>query len=267
MTTLLLMGVDQRDETQNSGYRNGGQADFLLLIAIDSAKQQIHQLQVDRDAITDVPIVGVLGNDTGTRLMQICLSHSYGGNEEERCRHTVQALANLLGGETAQHCLSIRMDAIGELNDLLGGITVTVPDDYSHLDPAMQKGAVVTLNGTQAELLVRSRLNMEKNTNADRMVRQRAFMSAVIEKIRRNLKENTDFAGTLFDIMEKVSDYTDLQRAQMINEVTQALTYDILPVETLTGEYTIGSNGFMEFHADEDATVKWVLDTLYELRN
>ena len=50
----------------------------------------------------------------------------------------------------------------------------------------------------------------------------------------------------------------------MINEVTQALTYDILPVETLTGEYTIGSDGFVEFHADEDAVAAWVLQTLYE---
>ena len=264
VSTLLIMGVDQRDGSEITGYRSGGQADFLMLLAIDSANRQVHQLQVDRDAITEVPIVGVLGNQVGTRQMQICLAHAYGGSEEERSRHTVQALANLLGGETAGHVISVRLDGIGRLNSLLGGVTVTVPADYSQLDPAMTKGAVLTLNDAQAELLVRSRMTIEGGTNAERMVRQRSFMNAVIQKIRGNVKENADFAGTLFDILDEISDYTDLQRGEMINEVTQALTYDILPVETLTGEYTIGSDGFVEFHADEDAVAAWVLQTLYE---
>lgn len=267
VSTLLLMGVDQREGVEPTGYRSGGQADFLLLLAIDSANRQVRQLQVDRDAITQVPIVGVLGNVVGTRQMQICLAHAYGGTEKERSEHTVQALANLLGGESAGHSISVRLDAIGKLNSLLGGVTVTVPDDYSHLDPAMTKGAVLTLTDAQAELLVRSRKTIADGSNAERMVRQRAFMSAVIEKIRGSVKENADFAGTLFDILDDISDYTDLQRGEMINEVTQALTYDILPVETLAGEYTIGSDGFVEFHADEDAVAAWVLATLYEPKN
>ena len=264
VTTVLFIGVDQRAEEETTGYRSGGQSDFMLLLALDHHKREIRQLQVERDSITDVPVVGVLGNDVGTRRMQICLSHAYGGSEQERCMHTVQALANLLGGEKAQHCLSIRLDAIGVLNDRLGGVTVTVPEDYSDLDPAMTQGAVLRLNARQAELLVRERMTVADGTNASRMLRQRAFMSAAIDRVRVRLREDSDVAGTLFDMLDEISDYTDLQRGQLINELNQVYRYDVLPVDTMAGEYKLGFDGFMEYHVDGESAAAWVLQTLYE---
>ena len=152
VNTLLLMGVDRAEEdTETLSFRDGGQADFLLVLALDHTNHQIHQLQIDRDSITDVPVVGVLGNEVGTRQLQICLSHAYGGNEQERCQHTLQAVANLLGGEKPEQCISVWLGAIHTINSRLGGITMEVPDDYSHLDPAMTKGAVLTLTDEQAE--------------------------------------------------------------------------------------------------------------------
>jgi len=53
----------------------------------------------------------------------------------------------------------------------------------------------------------------------------------------------------------------------MINEVNRAYNYDILPAETLAGEYSIGDNGYMEFHADKDAVSAWVIQNLFEPKN
>ncbi len=262
--TFLLIGVDRPDGEEPSGYRRGGQGDFLLLIARDSKNKTVHQLQIDRDSITDVPIVGVLGNDAGTRRMQVGLSHAYGGSEEDRCQHTVQAVANLLGGETAKHYISAMMDDIGILNRTLGGITVTVPEDYSAQDPAMVKGAVLTLTDAQAEILVRSRMSVGDGTNASRMERQRIFLSAAIDQAREMLAKDAELAGKLFDLVTQMSGQTDFQRGQLINLLNQVYNYDVLPVETLRGEYTIGSDGFAEYHVDEDSAVEWVLQTLYE---
>ena len=262
--TFLLMGVDRPDGEEPSGYRRGGQADFLLLIAIDSKNKTVHQLQIDRDSITDVPIVGVLGNDAGTRRMQVGLSHAYGGSEEDRCKHTVQAVANLLGGETAQHYMSAMMNDIGVLNQVLGGITVTMPEDYTNQDPAMVKGAVLTLTDAQAEILVRSRLTVGDGTNASRMERQRSFLSAAIDQVRSKILQDADFAGSLLDAIDQMSGHTDYQRGQLINLLNQINNYDVLPVETLRGEYKTGADGFAEFYADESSAVEWVLQTLYE---
>ena len=60
LTTILVMGVDH--ETQESyAYRQAGQADFLRLIVPDSNNKTVQQLQIDRDTITPVTVLGVLG--------------------------------------------------------------------------------------------------------------------------------------------------------------------------------------------------------------
>ena len=54
VTTILIAGIDKTEETETSfwePYRSGGQADFLLLMAIDHTNRQIHPLQIDRDTI------------------------------------------------------------------------------------------------------------------------------------------------------------------------------------------------------------------------
>ncbi len=267
VTTFLLMGVDRPNGEEPSGYRRGGQADFLLLIAIDSKNKTIHQLQIDRDSVTDVPIVGVLGNDAGTRRMQVGLSHAYGISEEDRCKHTVQAVANLLGGETAQHYMSAMISDIGVLNRALGGITVTIPEDYSAQDPAMAKGAVLTLTDRQAEILVRSRMAVGDGTNASRMERQRSFLSAVVDQIRTKISQDTDYVNSLTYALEQMSGHTDYQRGQLISLLNQVCIFDVLPVETLRGEYRVGTDGFAEFYTDEASVVEWVLQTLYEPKN
>ena len=75
------------------------QADFLLLIVIDAPDKKVSMLQIDRDTITDVETLGVLGNVIGTRKLQIALSHSYGKTPQDNCAYTVKTVSNLLQGE------------------------------------------------------------------------------------------------------------------------------------------------------------------------
>ena len=60
LTTILVMGVDH--DTQDSyAYRKAGQADFLRLVVLDDADKTVQQLQIDRDTITPVTVLGLLG--------------------------------------------------------------------------------------------------------------------------------------------------------------------------------------------------------------
>ena len=98
------------------------------------------------------------------------------------------AVGNLLEGiELSQFC-SINMDAMPELNDLLGGVTVTMPDDYPDLDPAYVKGARITLTGRQAYDFVHDRMTVGDGTNLSRMKRQRAYMEAVQDILQKRGK-------------------------------------------------------------------------------
>ena len=61
LTLILLAGID-KDGTEapspRVNYRNGGQADFLMMLAIDHGEKKIHQLQIDRALLNDLEIDG-----------------------------------------------------------------------------------------------------------------------------------------------------------------------------------------------------------------
>lgn len=69
--------------------------------------------------------------------MQICLAHGYGVDKQERCKNTLASVQALLGGQSIELYVEIPLDGIGALNDLLGGVTVTLLDDFTASDPTM----------------------------------------------------------------------------------------------------------------------------------
>mgnify|MGYP000585160404 FL=1 len=75
------------------------------------------------------------------------------------------------------------MDAVPILNDLLGGVEVTVLDDFSGIDDTLIKGETVTLHGDHALTYVRERYGLEDSSNSTRMVRQRQYMTEPEEMI------------------------------------------------------------------------------------
>ena len=61
LTTVLLMGIDRDADVEPSGSRNGGQADFLRLLVIDANSETVTQVAIDRDTMTPITTLGVLG--------------------------------------------------------------------------------------------------------------------------------------------------------------------------------------------------------------
>lgn len=252
LTNLLLIGVDWAEMDAAAAGRYAGQADFLLLVTLDKQNHTISMLQIDRDTMADIRIYGPFGDYTGTRNTQICLSHAYGTTAAENCENTVWAVSRLLGNIPIDGYLALDMSAITALNDALGGVTVTLAEDFSALDPQMAKGATVTLHGKQAELFVRGRTGVGDGTNAARMERQKEFMQSAGDLIADALEKDAGFAGALLD---KLSDHMTMNvtRGWLINKAYESSSYARTDMRTLAGEHQIGTDGFMEFHADADA--------------
>lgn len=59
-------------------------------------------------------------------------------------------LPRLLYGVEIDHYISLMMDGVAVLNDLAGGVTLKVMDDFGAFDPALVQGETVTLRGEQA---------------------------------------------------------------------------------------------------------------------
>ena len=264
LTTILLMGIDRESGSAAAqGYRNGGQADFLCLLVIDDVNKTVTQIQIDRDTMTPITVLGVLGNKSGVRTAQICLSHGFGDGQAQSCELTVEAVSNLMFGIPIDYYVALNMDGISTLNDAMGGVTVTLEDDFSGLDPAMTKGATLTLLGEQAEIYVRSRMNVGIGTNEARMARQELYVSQLASLMLERMRADEEFIGSLYDTLSPYL-LTDLPRGRLINEVWAAKDYDRNSVIKPAGEHEVGNDGFMQFHVDEAGLRSIVMGLFFE---
>lgn len=263
VTTILLMGTDQGESPAQYGARKGGQADFQMLVIIDPNTKSIYRLQIDRDTIAEVEALGVLGNSLGLQPMQICLAHAFGTTPEECSARAVDAVERLFPYLDIDFALTFDLSAIGLLNDALGGVTVTLAEDFTAYDPDMVPGATLTLNARQSEIFVRNRMEVGDGSNSARMLRQQTYMSAAAQILKQKLKENTDFADFLFETLGD-SLFSDAPRSRLINEINRAYSFRLLPADTLPGTHSIGKDGFVEFHPDDEAPIHWILQVLFE---
>ncbi len=262
ITRILLMGIDAGANDRRYGARQGGQADFLMLMVIDHPNDSIHLLQIDRDTITEVETLGILGNPIGTKAMQICLAHSFGATNEDSAQFTKNAVSNLLQGMDIDFYMSLTMDCMQTINSALGGVTVTLEDDFSDIDPEMTKGKTLTLTDRQAEIFMRGRMEVGDGTNNSRMRRHRAFISSASKKFRMLAEEDPTFISEFYDALQAYMT-ADIKKGRVLNEANRAYKYEILPVQTPDGTYSVGKDGFIEFHVSDGSIEKWIAETMF----
>ena len=262
LETVLLLGLDKYEGDKQEGYLNDQQADFLLLLVLDRKAGTCTPIQLNRDTMTEIQILGVTGEPAGTFTGQLALAHTYGSGEEDSCENTVIAVSKLLYGITIDHYVSMTMDGVAILNDLVGGVTVKVMDDFSQVDSSLVQGETVTLSGEQALTYVRARGNLEDSTNLHRMERQRQYMSALQEQLSSKAGED---GGFILNALLQVNDYMVSDcTVEELSQIGESLGKDqISEIRTVEGEATVGEE-FMEFYPDEQALQDLVMDVFYE---
>ena len=265
LTRILFMGIDQDSDVIPTGSRSGGQADFLLLLVLDAEAKTVARLQIDRDTMTEITTLGVLGDETGTRSAQICLAHGFGDGGEQSCLLQKDAVSKLCLGVEIPSYAAMSMDGISVLNDAAGGIEVTLKDDFTSLDPSMTTGTTLTLQGEQAEYYVRNRMNIGLGTSEARNARQQDYWQKLSEKIAQILdaEGSSAFLNELYTALEPYLT-TNLSRGALINETWKTKDYARLPILVPAGTYMVGGDGFMEFHIDEAALEQNILSVFYD---
>ena len=263
--TLLFMGLDADEQPEESGasYNNDLRADFLMLLVIDKAANTCSTVHIDRDTMANVTVLGVAGQDLGTTREQLALAHTYGSGRFDSCRNTVKAVRDLLYDTPIEHFLSLTMDAVQILNDEVGGVPVTIPEDMTAIDASFVEGSRITLYGEQALKFVRARSGLENNTNRARMERQRQYLNELYGKVFWNISVDDAFSARM---ISKLSNYlvSDCRADQLQSLLETASACEFVGIETIAGESVVGENNRMEFTPDEDQLVQLILDLFYE---
>ena len=259
--TILMMGLDKAERMEDKrAYVNDIRCDFLLLIVVDKDAKTIRSLHINRDTMTDITRLGVFGGATGKYVGQIALAYSYGSGGSDSALNAVRAVSNLLGGKKIDHYMTFTMDSVPIVNDMVGGVTVLVEDDFSEYDPTLVQGQEITLMGEQALHFVRGRMNVADGTNLNRMARQRQYMTSLYEKVMAAASQDETFAEKM---VKKLSDNfdTDLSLNQLQSLFDELMGCTMEEILTLDGEIVRGDN-FMEFYPTQDSISK-AMEKLY----
>ena len=260
--TMLVLGLDTTDSQVGNSYKNDKQADFIMLFVIDNDNKTCSAIQINRDTMADIDVLGVAGDKVGTIKKQIALAHTYGNGSEVSCRNTANAVSRVLMNVDIDHFMSVTMDAVPAVNDLVGGVSVEILEDFSNIDATLVKGQTINLTGEQAMTYIRSREGMETPTHANRLVRQKQYLNALFKKGQQCSKENEAFAAKA---AAKVSEYmiSDCNANKLESFLNKISTYTMNEVKDIEGEYKQGEE-FMEYYPEEDSVLNIVINAFYE---
>lgn len=264
--TFLVMGLDKfGNEAVSDSYNNDRQADFLMLFVLDNDTKQYTALHINRDTMVDVNVLGVAGNKVDTLFKQIALAHTYGNGDDVSCRNTADSVSSLLKGMKINHYVSVTMDTIPILNDLVGGVEVEILDDFSGIDSTLVKGETVRLNGEQALLYVRERQGLADSSNVTRMNRQKQYVNALYALMYERMEADEEF---VVEASLKIADYIVSDRSvTQLQAISQKLhQYEFSGIQNIEGEAKQGEE-FMEFYPDEKALQDMIVDLFYSSIN
>ncbi len=265
LETFLVLGLDKYEgEDASDSHGTGVQADFLMLFVFDNNTKQCTALHINRDTMTKVNKLSVGGTSVvESYTKQIALAYNYVNdtNDKIRCRNTKDSVEYLLQGTKVNHYLSLTMDFVPAMADLVDGVTVEVLDDFTGIDDTLIQGQTVTLTGDRALTYVRTRHGLEDSTNSTRMARQQQFIDALREKVVARTEADDAFLLELMQTVDKYVAYdSSEQRMQQFAEKFEE--YKFLGTREIEGETKMGEE-FIEFYPDEDSVWEIVIDLFY----
>jgi LCP family protein required for cell wall assembly len=178
--SILLLGIDQRCNQDGPTH-----TDTLMVLTIDPVGLSAAVLSLPRDLWVEIPDFGVDRINQAYYLGQI---YEYPGGGPALATKTVETTL----GITLDYFVAVNFDAFIEAVDLVGGITIDVPeaiDDPSYpdscygFDPFSIEAGVQQLDGETALKYARTRATF--GGDVDRAGRQQAVILALQDQVMR----------------------------------------------------------------------------------
>lgn len=261
MMIVMLMGIERYGEVAANAPNDAPPVDMVTLLIFDEQTQKCDLLTLNRDTMVMMPGLNAYGREESTYYGQLALSHTYGTGLEDSCENTRKTVSRLLNGITIDHYYAMNVDAIAIMNDAVGGVTVTITDDFSHVDAAMIKGET-TLTGQQALIFVQSRRNVGDQLNLSRMERQKEYMKGFVTALQGKLNESISETLSIYDTIAPYA-VTDCSGTVMSRLLEDYGSYELGHVYTLPGENVLGDEHY-EFYVDEEALDELLLELFYD---
>lgn len=264
--TFLVMGIDKQEEVKvvADGIK-GGQADLVILAVVDPHKKTTSLITINRNTMTEIDVYDENGQYLGSGLGQLCLQHGYGDGAVISCERMVKAVSNLFYKLPIHGYISINMGAIKDINSAVGGVTITLNEDFVTDKGVYLTKGTHTLTDEQAYTFVRYRDHDAFDSASERLNREKKYIAAFIS----NLKEKTakDITAPV-KIFNTLAPYivTDISTSDLTYLVSNSYDYkfDTENIYSLKGTTAIGKTEHEEFTYDQDQLYDMIINLFYE---
>ncbi len=268
LMNILCLGIDSRDGiAKEKTPGKAGQADCVILAVLDDDAKTIRLINISRDSMVPVHVYATDGSFVEDRTEQLALQYAYGDGRDWSCQLMEQAVSDLFYGLPIHGYCALSMNSIADLNDAVGGVTVTVPEDLAKMQPKLfTAGTTVTLKGELAYHFVHDRdyKSADVASNNKRIARQKTYAVAFVNQMKQGMKEDLSLPVRLYQTAEKQM-VTSISLDQAVYLCTEYMnsSFDTDNIYTVDGEVTMGEE-YAEFHVDDDALYQLILDVFYE---
>ena len=215
---IALVGIDTRD-----GDINYANSDTMIIASIDNDHQQINMFSLYRDTYLNI------GED------------SYNKANAAYCRGSANQFLSMINTNldlAVSDYVVVDFDAVSQLIDDLGGITVTMTaDEVTHMNNYCVETSKVTgksyekimpevegtyqLNGVQG--VAYARIRYTAGNDFKRTQRQRLVIEKIVEKLKK--KGVTSFGSIANDVFPLVK--TNMSKAEIIELGTNIIGYNM----------------------------------------
>lgn len=264
--TFLFMGIDKTDGNvqEVAEGTNGGQADAIFLLVLDSHSRKASVIGINRNTMTEIDIYNGEGAYVNTVTAQIAVQHGFGNGVEKSCEYQKEAVSRLFYRLPIHGYAAVNMSAIPEMNDLIGGVDVTVLEDMTAEVPAFTEGAEVHLEGRDALTYVRYRDRNIFGSADQRLARQKQYLTKFISAAKMAAREDVSTVMRLYQTAAPMMT-TDITLDEAVYLASQALDYRLESSDfhMLAGETVMGEQ-FEEYYIDETALYELILEIFYE---
>ena len=259
VTNILFLGIDKNLDEENE-MSTGGQADMLVMIAMNTKKHKMTMIAIPRDTMTEVALYTPSGRYTGMDTMQVCLAYAYGDGKETSCENTVSSARKIFYNIPVKTYYALDLDGIAAMNDCVGGIDVVSPETIT----SFVKGESYHLVGRQAEHFVRDRDQTTVNASLQRLERQKVYAKSFLATMLSKIKSDVTSAVSVFNDSAPYS-CTNLNAAKVAYLAKEFAFGGGMTTEMISipGKME-NNNDRAEYKIDENAFFEQFLSVYYE---
>lgn len=260
IAAVAAIGIDRESfGLEEDKIGTAGQADLILIVAMDMKSGLVTPLMIPRDTMVDVDQYTTDGQYVGVDRMQICLSFAYGDGAATSSRNVLTSAQRVLYGIPIYMYGVLDLDGITALNDAVGGVSVTLQEDFN----GAHVGDRITLHGYEAEAFVRSRDSEKMDSDTPRRARQVQYLHGFIDKVSSAALRDMSVIRQLYSTaMEYAFTNVSLSKVTYMATTLFSKGVSFADVQTIAGTLQPG-DPYAEYIADEQAVFETVLNTFY----